>query len=437
MKTALLAFLSLLMANFAYSATRVWTGASSCLWSEPSNWGGTAPVAGDDLVFGDAKCHSVINDYADGTPFHSISFPAQYSYYSLRGNRIALGAGGWIQNHDDVDLRLSITLTHSQTWTASIGGLAGLMMFEGVLDLGANMLTITGPAMLASTIGTGGLTVEDGWLSVGRMQHTGPTTLQRGGRLWVGGPDPLLTPIVVNDGGELRIPGCESGLTFSAPLTLNPGGQLWTGFNCLPQPQYYSIIDHGTITLHGDLWICCAVGTPDKVFTLIHNVAGNPVVGTFAGYPEGATYVSEDGHKFKVSYLGGAGHDVTLTYLGIPTTTTLHSSCNPSSASEEVTLTATVAPNHGGSVTFFDSGKTLATVGVDGTGCATLKMSNLVAGTHAITATYAGDDRHSSSTSPVLYQSVSLNAAIPALDPRVLVALGSLLIAVAVAHMRR
>lgn len=35
----------------ASAATRTWTGTTSGSWSVASNWGGTAPVTGDDLVF--------------------------------------------------------------------------------------------------------------------------------------------------------------------------------------------------------------------------------------------------------------------------------------------------------------------------------------------------------------------------------------------------
>ncbi len=33
------------------AATRTWTGTVSDHWSDPANWDGSVPVAGDDLVF--------------------------------------------------------------------------------------------------------------------------------------------------------------------------------------------------------------------------------------------------------------------------------------------------------------------------------------------------------------------------------------------------
>ena len=43
--------LILSLATSAFGATRTWTGTSSGLWSAAANWGGTAPVPGDDLLF--------------------------------------------------------------------------------------------------------------------------------------------------------------------------------------------------------------------------------------------------------------------------------------------------------------------------------------------------------------------------------------------------
>jgi Bacterial Ig-like domain (group 3)/Beta-propeller repeat/Transmembrane protein 131-like N-terminal len=75
------------------------------------------------------------------------------------------------------------------------------------------------------------------------------------------------------------------------------------------------------------------------------------------------------------------------------TTTTLVSSRNPSSVGQSVTFTANVAPQYGGAVkgnvTFYDGTTKLATVSLSGTP-AKLTTSKLTAGSHTISATYAG-----------------------------------------------
>lgn len=78
--------------NEADAATRTWTGTTSGSWSLASNWGGTAPVTGDDLVFpGGASNLSNTNDLTENTIFNSITFTG--SGYALSGNRIILGQG--------------------------------------------------------------------------------------------------------------------------------------------------------------------------------------------------------------------------------------------------------------------------------------------------------------------------------------------------------
>ena len=56
--------------------------------------------------------------------------------------------------------------------------------------------------------------------------------------------------------------------------------------------------------------------TIGQQFTIINNDGGDAVVGTFAGAPQGST-VASNGHKYTVSYTGGTGNDVVLTYAGL------------------------------------------------------------------------------------------------------------------------
>jgi trimeric autotransporter adhesin len=98
------------------------------------------------------------------------------------------------------------------------------------------------------------------------------------------------------------------------------------------------------------------------------------------------------------------------TGLAAATSTTLNSSLNPSTWGQAVTFTATVtagAGNPTGSVTFTNGGTTLGTVALAGNS-ASLTVSNLIAGTHSIVATYSGDANFNGSTSSALSQVVNL-----------------------------
>ena len=97
------------------------------------------------------------------------------------------------------------------------------------------------------------------------------------------------------------------------------------------------------------------------------------------------------------------------------TTTTLASSLNPASAGTGVTFTATVTgTTPTGNVAFIADGTALTSCGAVAlpTGSAnsktaTCSTSILVAGTHSVVATYAGDGANSGSTSPALSQVVN------------------------------
>ena len=74
-----------------------------------------------------------------------------------------------------------------------------------------------------------------------------------------------------------------------------------------------------------------------------------------------------------------------------------------------MTLTARITTGGGtptGSVIFNDGGRGLGTALLSGNS-ATLTIGSLAVGTHAITATYIGNSRFASSTSPVVTQSVN------------------------------
>ena len=126
-------------------------------------------------------------------------------------------------------------------------------------------------------------------------------------------------------------------------------------------------------------------------------------------------------HPITASY-GGDGNFVhSSTTTGVsqvvnkaPTSLTLQSSLNPSTSGQSVTFTATVTPTTGtgetGTVTFLDNGNSIGNGSVSA-GQATLTTTTLSAGSHPITASYAGDGNFvSSSTTSTLNQVVNSGA---------------------------
>lgn len=140
-------------ANQAQAAIRTWTGSTSDLWSVASNWGGTVPVTGDDLVFpGGASNLSNTNDLTENTIFNSITLSG--SGYTLSGNKIILGqglagitdsaasGGNTIAFDIRVDVTREIFVTNSAETLTISGSIYGL---GGITKEGTGKVIFSGP----------------------------------------------------------------------------------------------------------------------------------------------------------------------------------------------------------------------------------------------------------------------------------------------------
>jgi hypothetical protein len=158
-------------------------------------------------------------------------------------------------------------------------------------------------------------------------------------------------------------------VTFTATVTSQGSGQA-------------SGTPTGTVTFtYGSTTLCNAV-------TLVGGVA----TCTYSSLPAGADTVTS-------SYSGDANFTpssgtVSQTVNKATTTTTVTSSLTPSTFNQQVTFTATVTGQFGGTptgtVTFSDGTTTLGTSPLSG-GMATFSTATLAAGLHSINAVYSGD----------------------------------------------
>jgi hypothetical protein len=147
---------------------------------------------------------------------------------------------------------------------------------------------------------------------------------------------------------------------------------------------------------------------------------------------DGATALSTVGVNasgvatFAIGSLSAGSHNITATYNGdgiyLPQTSTvlaqtvklasataLATSASPAVLATSVTFTATITGSGAtptGTVTFFDGATSLGSSALNGSGVATLAVTTLTAGSHAITATYNGDTNYAASTSGVVTQSI-------------------------------
>lgn len=225
----------------------------------------------------------------------------------------------------------------------TIGSLAG----SGRVDTGALGVLITGGNNDSTTFsgvisGGGSLTkLGSGFMVLtGANTHTGSTSVMSGG-LTINGSE--VGPVVVaNAAGFVDGRGTVVTLNvffgsvsagFAGPGIFNVTGdaQIDAGATNFVQifgptaPGYDQLNVTGTVTLGGNLGVGLLpppfppfVPPLGSAFTIVNNGGTDPVVGTFAGLPEGAT-LTVDTTTFRISYVGGTGNDVVLTSLTGPT----------------------------------------------------------------------------------------------------------------------
>ena len=116
-------------------------------------------------------------------------------------------------------------------------------------------------------------------------------------------------------------------------------------------------------------------------------------------------------HHFRAVYAGNSNYEGSsgsydLTVNKASSATALSSSANPSTFGTSVTFTATVTAGVTGTVTFKEGSTVLGTGTISG-GLATFITSGLTAGSHTITAEYAGDANYAGSTSGAVAQTVN------------------------------
>ena len=177
-------------------------------------------------------------------------------------------------------------------------------------------------------------------------------------------------------------------------------------------------------TVHLTATVSIAAGaTPDgPISGQVTFQDGPTILGTAAVSASGAATLG-------VSTLSAATHTITATYGGsanyatstsaslvqqvrqTSTSTVLSSDSAAQLAGKTLTLTATISAATGtptGTVVFRDGGVTIGQATLNAQGFASLSLSALAVGSHAITATYAGDGNYVTSTSAPLAQTISL-----------------------------
>jgi autotransporter-associated beta strand protein len=146
---AALSFALLLAGNVAAQTTRTWDGlGASGVWSDGGNWGGTAPAAGDNLIFSGtgAQCTNA-NDLALDTSFAGLTFSSGSRNYLLSGNRITLGGNVANSSANPQRINFDMILDATRTFNMASGGLYAngtLSGTGGLTQTGGNTLYLSG-----------------------------------------------------------------------------------------------------------------------------------------------------------------------------------------------------------------------------------------------------------------------------------------------------
>jgi len=170
-------------------------------------------------------------------------------------------------------------------------------------------------------------------------------------------------------------------------------------------------------------------------FTAAISSGGATPTGTVTFYDGtdaiGTGTISSGSATFTTSSLGAGTHSISASYAGdsnigagtsnpvsqvvnpASTTTTGSSTPNPSFVLQPVTISAKVTsatgPIPSGTVTFRRGTTTIGTATLDGTGAASITVSNLPIGNSSISAVYSGSTNFSGSTSSTITQVVKIN----------------------------
>jgi hypothetical protein len=312
----------------ATAVSRGWTGGGSTdNWSEAANWsGGAAPTTGDDVVLpaGSARPASV-NDQPALT-YRSITTA---DGRDIGGQLLSLGSGG-LAAGGAVAFTGPVSLAADQVWATGAGvvvNLGGSLATNGHrLELrrlgdGSGAVhtntAITGGGVLAlrgsslSLFGSSSAAALDvGEVSDVQLHEAdvraAVTVATNGHVVGSGSVDSLAVR-----GGRVR-PGDDAGavLRVRGDLRISERGALDVIVG-----NGWRVAAGGVHLADAQLWLSQGAALADgAAVTIVDNVGGAMVDGTFAGIPEGGRLIGQ-GVEYRITYRGGDGNDVVATVL--------------------------------------------------------------------------------------------------------------------------
>jgi autotransporter-associated beta strand protein len=238
--------------------------------------------------------------------FSGVAFNATGGTVDVQAGTLGLSGGG---------TETGASFSTETGATLEFSGSNAFSLDSGTTFSGAGNLTKDGPTTLTlsgnSVALTGPTTVNSGTLLINGAQPGSAVSVMSGSTL--GGTGTVgavaATGATVNPGDGTGILNVEGNVTldgFSTFAVALNGPIAGTGYNQLNVS--------GTVNLGGSTLSASVGFTPSaQSFTIIRSTS--PIIGTFAGLPEGA-HLLIGGLPFTISYAGGNGNNVLLTRVG-------------------------------------------------------------------------------------------------------------------------
>jgi len=396
------------------TSSKQWTGSTNNLWSVAGNWTGGVPASGNNVVFPAGASNVANTNDLSGLTLSTVDITANVAtLYVMTGNALTLTGGMTVSNlptpggtYPKWNIPTTLGATQSWSGTLEIGGTVNLngfnLSFANARIAPAGTISGTGSIPAASFLDVAGTISITGTVTALQMIVDGTIAAASVSAGTLAGSGTL----PVTNAGDVNP---SSGLSPTAILTTGNLTASTIHFdlnNTTPGSGHDQLAVNGTVTLNNAIITGPSSPVAGQSFVLIRNDGIDPANGTFAGYPEGATFTI-GAATMRITYIGGTGNDVVVTTVD-PTTTSLMSSKNPTVSGEPFTLTAHVAApaTPTGTISFFDGATLLGTSAVNGSGDATL-TKQLAAGAHPLVARYSGAATLGASNSPTVTQNVN------------------------------
>lgn len=285
-------------------------------------------------------------------------------------------------------------------------GTAGSQIYANPVVLYGNPVTFTALVTgSGATVPSGAVVFFDGNQQIGYTTLTGQT-----GQASFSTSTLAIGPhsITFSYKGDAYYAPCDS-----AAITVTvTQAQTLTAVAAAPNPG----IAGAPVALAATVTVMLGVSTPTGLVTFTDGTTslGSAQVSA-AGIAKLSPMLAPGPHSIVATYAGdtndtgSASIALAFNVVQATTSTTVASTPNPAVVQSPVTLTARVSGNGGqpaGSVTFYADGAGIGSANLDATGTATLAYAGLAAGTHSLSASYAGDVNDAPSASASISQTI-------------------------------